>query len=168
MIASKMTVLKPLIESKDGQHLTAYLTNDQNIFHLKRQLRETLEIAYDYLAPVMNPDALVRFMAPIHNALKDTKLLKNLKGNVGIFRNEDSFRIVCLPIAVEQTCVVATSFHVKPLLRWIQADREFLFLGITDLSASLYHGNRIVLNWLKLLFFRRRCPRGEERVPMNS
>ena len=94
MIASKMSVLKPLIESNEGQHLTAYLTNEKNIFHLRRQLRETLETAYEYLAPVMSPDALVKFVAPLHNAIADTKLLRNLKGNVGIFRNENLFRIL--------------------------------------------------------------------------
>jgi len=142
MLASKMTVLRPLIESNQGQHLTAYLVESQNIFQLKRQLRETLETAYEYLAPVMSPEALTRFLAPIHNALDDSQLLKKLKGNLGVFRNENSFRILSLPVPVEQTCVVATSFHVKPLLRWIQTDREFLLLGVTDNSASLYQGNQ--------------------------
>ena len=153
MIASKMSVLKPLIESNEGQHLTAYLTNEKNIFHLRRQLRETLETAYEYLAPVMSPDALVKFVAPLHNAIADTKLLRNLKGNVGIFRNENLFRILSLPVPVEQTCVVATSFHVKPLLRWIQNDREFLFLGITEGTASLYHGNQNSFNLIETIIF---------------
>lgn len=153
MLASKMSILKPLIESKEGQHLTAYLINDQNIIHLKRQLRETLEMAYVYLTPVMNPDDLVRFVAPIHSAIEDTKLLKNLKGNVGLFRNENSFRILSLPVPVEQTCVVATSFHVKPLLRWMQVDREFLFLGISEGSASLYQGNQNSFNLIDTIIF---------------
>ncbi len=142
MLASKLTVLKPLIQSRDGQHLTAYLRNDQNIFYLRRQLRETLETAYEYLAPVMKPEALVRFLAPIHNVIEDTKLLKNLKGNVGVFRSESVFRIISLPVEIDQTCVIATSFHVKPLLKWMQVDREFVFLGIGDGTASLYQGNQ--------------------------
>ncbi|MBY0383581.1 hypothetical protein K2X05_00350, partial [bacterium] len=43
---------------------------------------------------------------------------KNIKGAVP------------LPIDIENVSVVSTSFHVKPLLRWLQADREFLLLGI--------------------------------------
>lgn len=153
MLVSKLSVLKPLVESKDGQHLTAYLTNNQNIFHLRRQLRETINTAYEYLTPVMHPDALVRFVAPLQNAIEDTSLLMNLKGNIGIFRNENSFRILSLPISVEKTCVVATSFHVKPLLRWIQNDREFLFLGITERSASLYQGNQNSLSLVDTIIF---------------
>lgn len=153
MIASKMSVLKPLIESKNSQHFTAYLKNDRDVRHLKMQLREVLESAYEYLAPVMNPEALTRFVAPLHNVIDDTKLLKNLKGNVGIFRNESSFRILSLPVSVEPTCVVATSFHVKPLLRWIQMDREFLILGMNDVSASLYQGNQSTLTLVDTIIF---------------
>lgn len=153
MITSKMSILKPLIQSREEQHLTAYLTNDQNIFHLRRQLRETVEAANEHLAPVMNQDAMASFVAPIHNAIQDTKLLKNLKGNVGLFRNENSFRILGLPVPVEKTCVIASSFHVKPLLRWIQVDREFLFLGISEGSASLYYGNQYSFNLLDKTIF---------------
>jgi hypothetical protein len=153
MLASKMSILKPLIESKEGQHLTAYLVNDQNVSHLRRQLRETLDAAYEYLAPVMSPEALARFLAPLRSTIDDTKLLKNFKGNVGLFRNENSFRILGLPVPVEQTCVVATSFHVKPLLRWIQVDREFLFLGIGEGSASLYQGNQNSFSLVDTIIF---------------
>jgi len=142
MIASKMSVLKPLIESKEGQHLTAYLKNDQSVSSLQNQLRDTLDAAHEYLSPVINSETLVRFLAPINGLVRNPNLLSNLKGNVGIFRNEDSFRILSLPVAVEQTCVVANSFHVKPLLKWIQIDREFFLLGIDENSSTLFLGNQ--------------------------
>ncbi len=59
MLASKLNVLRPLLESNEGQHLTAYISNHQNIFELRQQLRETLDIAYEYLSPVMNPESLL-------------------------------------------------------------------------------------------------------------
>lgn len=142
MLASKTSLLKPLIASQGGLHLTAYLTHNHNIFPLTKQLRETLETAYEYLGPISKPDALAKFVAPIRNTLEDRSLLKGFKGNVGLFRNEKTFRILSLPVPVEPTRVVATSFHVKPLLRWMQVDREFLLLGISDGFASLYQGNR--------------------------
>lgn len=162
MLASRMSVLKPLIESNKGQHLTAYLTNDHNIFQLRQQLRQTIETAYAYLAPVMHPDALVRFLAPINNAIEDVSLLKNLEGNVGIFRNENSFRILSLPVPVEQICVIATSFHVKPLLRWMQVDREFLFLGISEESANLYQGSKSSFKLVDTIIFPARLQNSED------
>lgn len=154
MIASKVNALKPLIDSNEGPHLTAYLTNDKSIFDLRRQLEESISIGYEYLAPVMNPEALIRFMAPMHSAVHDTKLLKGLKGNVGIFRNENSFRMLSLPVSIEQTCIVATSFHIKPLLSWIQSDKDFLLLGIGEGFANLYQGNKHNLNLIDTILFR--------------
>lgn len=153
MLSSKMSLLKPLIASQGGLHLTAYLNNNRNIFHLTKQLRETLETAYEYLAPVIKPDALAKFVAPIQNTLEDRSLLKGFKGNVGLFRNEKTFRILSLPVPVEQTRVVATSFHVKPLLRWMQVDREFLLLGISEGFASLYQGNQESLQLVDTILF---------------
>ncbi len=153
MIASKMTALKPLIESKGGLHLTAYIANDHNILNLKRNIREAINAAYEYLAPVTSSESLVKFVSPMYNLLEDTKVLRNLKGNVGIFRSESSFRVLSLPIPVEKTFVVATSFHVKPLLRWIQADREFLILGLNENSASLYQGNQHNLSLVDMVLF---------------
>lgn len=153
MLASKIKVLRPLLESNEGQHLTAYINNHQNVFELRQQLREILDIAYEYLSPVMNPEVLVRFLAPIHNTIEDTDLLKRLKNNIGIFRNEKIFRIISLPVPVEQSCIVATSFHVKPLLRWMQLDRDFLFLGMNESSACLYQGNQNTLTLIDSIIF---------------
>jgi hypothetical protein len=124
MTVPKMNVIQPLLDSRQGQHLTAYLTNDQGMFQLRQQLRETLDSAYDYLAHVMNPDALVRFLAPLHNLIEDSGRLSEFRGSVGLFRNENSFVILNLPLRVEATFVVATSYHIKPLLRWMQIGRD--------------------------------------------
>lgn len=142
LLTSKSNALKPLIISKEGQHLTAYLTNDGTVFHLQKQLFETLDAAYEYLKPVMSAEELTRFAAPILNVIEDTALLKELKGSVGLFRNESSFRLISIPLPVEQLCIVAKSFHIKPLLRWLQVDRDFLFLDIAEGRAKLYKGNQ--------------------------
>jgi hypothetical protein len=142
MIVSKLNLLKPLINSRRGQHLTFYIMNSQNVFHLKQELKRNLDQAYEYLAPVMSPDKLIRFLAPVHNLISDGPLLRSMKGNLGIFRNEDSFRVMTIPVDVEPTCIVATSFHVKPLLRWMQTDRDFLLLGLESKTVTLFHGNQ--------------------------
>lgn len=152
-MASKLSGLRPLIESKDGQHLTVYVPNTEGITDLRRRLRESLDIAYEYLAPVMSPEALIKFVAPLHNLISDANLLRSIKGNLGIFRSETSFRVIGLPVPVESSCVLATTFHVKPLLRWMQLDREFLLLGIGDDSATLYHGSQSSFRTVDTILF---------------
>lgn len=142
MLASKRTTLKPLLESKDGVHLTAFLVNRGNLIDLKSQLRTTISKTYEWLNPVMSADERKKFLEPLDSLLHDARIFKNMKGNIGIFRNSESFRVLNIPIDVEQSCQVATSFHVKPLLRWLQGDQEFLLLGLEKEAAHLYLGSQ--------------------------
>jgi len=153
MISEKRLALQPLLESFDGIHLTAYLANRRGIHELKAQLRETLNVAQLYLRPVMNREDRQKFLLPLHSLLNDRRLLKELKGNFGVFRTQDSFRILKIPVEIEHMCVVATSFHVKPLLRWMQADREFLLLNLESKGAQLYHGSHFTLQCKEYIDF---------------
>lgn len=142
MLTSKQTTLKPLLESKDGVHLTAYLVNRGDLIDLKSQLRTTINEAYEWLNSAMSMEERKRFLEPLDSLLNDARIFKQMKGNIGLFRNEESFRVLNIPIEVEQSCQVATSFHVKPLLRWLQGDQEFLFLGLEKEAAHLYSGSQ--------------------------
>ncbi len=142
MLTSKKTTLKPLLESTDGVHLTVYLVNRGKLIDLKAQLREAIGQAYEWLDPVMSVYERNKFLEPLNSLLKDARIFKQMKGNIGIFRNQDSFRVLNVPVDVEMTCQVATSYHVKPLLRWLQADQEFLFLGLEKDAAHLYKGSQ--------------------------
>jgi hypothetical protein len=153
MLNSKKTTLKPLLESTDGLHLTAYLVNRGDLIDLKAQLRHTIAQAYACLSPVMSTEDRTKFLEPLYALVADTRILKQMKGNIGIFRNQDSFRVLNIPIEVEKNCQVATSFHVKPLLRWLQHDEEFLFLGLERDSAHLYLGSQHSVKLIDSILF---------------
>lgn len=145
MIIDKKIALKPILESSDGIHLTAYLENQGDVIHLKSQIRETLNDANKWLDGVQTDDEGKKFLEPLVALLHDSRILENMKGNIGIFRSSNSFRILNIPVDLVRQCHVASTFHVKPLLRWMQVDREFLLLGLTDSSAHLYFGNQASL-----------------------
>lgn len=153
MLASKKTNLKPILESKDGVHLTAYLVNRGDLIDIKSQLRTTISEAYEWLDTAMTSEERNKFLEPLDSLLNDVRILKQMRGNIGIFRNEDMFRILNIPIEVGQNCQVATSFHVKPLLRWLQGDQEFLFLGLEKESAHLYLGSQDTFKLLDSIMF---------------
>ncbi|MBN8537169.1 MAG: hypothetical protein J0M15_08945 [Deltaproteobacteria bacterium] len=142
MLTSKKTILKPLFESTNGLHLTAYLINRGDLVDLKSQLRDIITQTYEWLNPVMSIEDRNKFLEPLDSLLEDASIFKEMKGNIGIFRNQASFRLLNIPIEVEQACQVATSFHVKPLLKWLQSDQEFLLLGLEKEAAHLYLGNQ--------------------------
>lgn len=142
MLNSKKMILKPLLESTGGIHLTAYMVNRGKLVDLKLQLRETINQAYEWLNPIMSAKERNKILEPLYSLTTDARIFKQIKGNVGIFRNQESFRVLNIPVEVEQSCHVATSFHVKPLLRWLQMDQDFLFLGLENDAAHLYSGSQ--------------------------
>ena len=153
MLLSKKITLKPLLESTEGVHLTAYLVNRGKLHDLKDQLQEAINQSYEWLNPVMTIEKRDRFLRPLNALMDDTSIFNRMKGNIGIFRSENFFRILNIPVDVEQMCNVATSFHVKPLLRWLQTDREFLLLGIEKEAAHLYFGNQDSLKLVDSILF---------------
>lgn len=142
MMTDKKNNLSSILKSREGVHLTAYLVNRGDLIDLKSQLRTTMRDAEEWLSAAMPIEKRKKFLEPLDSLLHDARIFKQMKGNIGIFRNEDSFRILNIPIDIEQSCQVATSFHVKPLLRWLQGDQDFLFLGLEKESAHLYLGSQ--------------------------
>lgn len=142
MLASKKVHLKPLLESSEGIHMTVYLENRGDAKEFKTQLEEAIELAHESLVTVMRADEINKFLEPFEKLLIDPKIFKQLKGHVGLFRHHQLFRMLNLPVPVDPICQIATSFHVKPLLRWLQMDQDFLLIGINDEVANLYTGSQ--------------------------
>jgi len=69
-------------------------------------------------------------LLPFRNLLEEQKTLRGLKGNFGIFRRKGLFRIMPIPHDVEHLAVVADTFHVKPLLKWLQHHNRFVWIDL--------------------------------------
>ncbi len=138
--------LKSILESSEGIHLTAYLENKGDLNDLERQLQKMICEATAKLEQVLPQDQLKKFIMPLKLILEDSHLLVGMRGNVGMFRTLNSFRLISIPVKVESKCHLATTFHVKPILRWIQHDRKFILIGMNRQTVSLYSGNQFLLN----------------------
>jgi hypothetical protein len=141
MVLTQKKSLQPLLDSKEGLHLTSYISAQGSILEWRRKIEECLEMAREYLRPALDEESTKKFLDPIVALKKNLTILRGFKGNMGIFRSADGFRVIRVPVAVEDSVVVSSSFHVKPLLRWLQSDQDFILIGISDDSASLYSGN---------------------------
>ncbi len=145
--------LKPLLESDQGIHLTIYLDNRGDLIDLKNQLQESITKASEWLDPVLNTEEREKFLEPLSSLLEDARIFKELKGNIAIFRNQEYFRLLNIPIRVKAACYVATSFHVKPILKWMQTDKEFLVLALEKNAASLYLGSQSTFKLVDSMLF---------------
>lgn len=163
MILEKSSALKPLIESSEGVHLSAYLVNNLDDTSFHSQIKYTLSTAHMYLESVMNREGRAKFLAPLQTLLDEPNIMKSIKGNVGLFRTQNSFRMVKIPIEIERLCILAKSFHVKPLLRWMQVDRDFLLLHLESDGFKLYQGNQFEFNCKEIIHFSDVLPRKGDR-----
>lgn len=142
MVNSKSKLLKSVLDSKAGLHLTTYIKFDGDMFRFRKRLSQLLRKADDHLSPVLSAADKKKFLSPLKTLALDAETLKKFKGNIAIFRKTNFFRFISLPIEIEETSVVADTFHVKPLIKWAQQDQDFLLVGLSFDGASLYKGSQ--------------------------
>lgn len=164
MIVSKKRFLEPILKSKNGVHLTAYIPKPKNSAEFQERITEISLLTLEYLAPVYNQEQIDSFLEPIQNLVKDMSLIKSIQGNIGIFKTKDTLRVLSLPIQVDFNCIVADSFHIKPLLRWAQNDQDFIFVGLTKEVATIYSGNQNSFRCVDKKF----APQSEEQMKWLS
>ncbi len=143
----------PIVKSSGGVHLTAYVRNEYNAAGLKKNIRKLLSTSKVLIASHMSAKEMNSFLAPIQKLIDDVQFFKKFKSDIGIFLTKDYFQVINVPIGIENLCVVSSTFHVKPLLKWMQSDRDFLFLGFGESSVSLYQGNLNSMNYIDTVIF---------------
>lgn len=137
----KARSLKPIFDSIGDVHLTAYVPHSSDHHDVASNLIDVIQGARLFLEPVMTEKERASFLAPVERLLDESEMITRLHGNLGLFRTADSFRVLSLPVSVEPTCIVATTFHIKPLLRWLQEDATFVLIGFDDKLPSVYLGD---------------------------
>jgi hypothetical protein len=142
MIDSKSIIFKNVLDSAKGLHLTMYIKFDGDVLGFRKRLNKLLKTPKMHLKSVLDEDQIKKFLEPIEALGQDGAALKQMRGNIGIFRKNDFFRFIVLPIEIEEMSLVADTFHIKPLLKWAQSDQEFLLVGLRHDGAFLYKGSQ--------------------------
>ena len=142
MVNSSHKLLKSVVDSKSGIHITMYIHYKGDVLDFRAKLGQFLNQAENYLKPILSDEKINKLLNPIRELGEDAETVKKFKGHIAIFRKEEFIRYMSLPIELEESCVVADSFHVKPLLKWTQQDQDFFLIDFKDDSATLYLGSQ--------------------------
>jgi hypothetical protein len=135
-----------LTPSEDFPCLSLYSATERDLASLMGKAEELGLKRYD----ARTMDLLLR---PIHRFLKweahDSKnyplALFVTKGFVGYSR---------LPFPTKPLAVVSNSFHVKPLLKWMQREHPFALLKLQEKEAVLYQGSLSYFEEIEILPYR--------------
>jgi hypothetical protein len=72
---------------------------------------------------------------------KNSRRWASLKGPVAFFLSRDFAGYVTLPFATKDLVVVALSFHVKPLIKWMEREKPYFVIQVQDKEACLFQGS---------------------------
>lgn len=135
--------LSPL---EDFPCLSIYANTEQQLASLIGKAEEMGREKY-------NPQTLDTIFKPIHRFLKNFHAEKN-KNPIALFSTKHFAGFSRLPFETKPLTVVANSFHVKPLLKWMQREQPFSLLKLNDKGADLYQGSLSHFEQIERLSYR--------------
>ncbi len=109
--------------------------SDQDPIRFKNLLKDCEKLLADrYVGK--EKDAV---LAPVA-ALSTPEFWRDRADGLAVFHAPDLMAFYRLPVPLPELAVVADSFHVKPLLRFLQSNRTYYVLGLSQKALSLWVG----------------------------
>ncbi len=117
--------------------------NQQDVIRFRKLVRvieESLRQNY--------PDLEFReLMKPFHELAEDGHFWKHqTRDGLAILAGTGIYDVIQLQQPLHEIAVVADSFHVKPLMRYLQSADRFQVLALTRDSAAVFEGDRYALD----------------------
>lgn len=81
-------------------------------------------------------------MKPLNFLAQDRNFWEHATDGLALFANEEKCIVYQLQRPVKQLAIVATSFHIKPLIRVFQSADRYHLLGLNRNEFTLYEGTR--------------------------
>jgi len=105
----------------------------QHYAGLVRRARELLATSY-------SPAEAEAVCAPL-DALIDDALWSHSLDGLAVFCSKDFSVYYRLPLVLAELCVVADSFHIRPLLRYLQSNERYFLLNLSQGRTSFFKGS---------------------------
>jgi hypothetical protein len=141
MVADSLNITS-LINSKKGIHISVYIPRPTSEIHFKSLVQASLTKCLNQIGASLTNDKTDELLGPIKGLINNPKMISGFNTNIAIFRTTEYLRLVSLPIDTKFSVHVADSFHVKPLLAYINQDYKYLFFGSNGKKGYLYQGSR--------------------------
>lgn len=107
--------------------------------NLLQDIERSLKEPYD-------KHTIATLMKPLQDIEKDRDFWQTVNDGLAIFVNKEACIVYKLHSRVQAFSVVASSFHIKPLIRFHQSADRFLLLGINRKQFTLFEGTRYELH----------------------
>lgn len=112
--------------------------------NLLKQLEESLSQKY-------SAGEVKKHMEPLEALASDDSLWNHTSNGLAVFSATGLFKIVGLPVSVDELAMVADSFHTKPLRQYMQSTDRYHVLDLSLHDIRLFEGNRHSLVEIELM-----------------
>ncbi len=143
-----------LINSKKGVHISIYIPRPTSDIHFKSLVQASLAKCLNQIGTNLTAEKTEELLGPIKGLINNPKMISGFNTNIAIFRTTEYLRLVSLPTDINFSVHVADSFHVKPLLAYINQDYKYLFFGSDGKKGYLYQGSKKSYHLVKEFLFR--------------
>lgn len=103
--------------------------------NLVKQLEESLLEQYSAIE-------VKRLLEPFLTLNNNSEFWGHTLDGLAVLGSTEFFKVIRLPIAVQELAVVADSFHTKPLRQYLQSVDRYHVLGLSLHEIRLFEGNR--------------------------
>ena len=112
------------------------------------RFRNLVRKARGLLAAGSTEEGLSSILSPVE-ALDEPAFWRGQLEGLAVYSAPGTFRQYSLPMPVPELCVVADSFHVRPLVRFLQANRRYFVLVLGQKGVRLWEGTSFGLGpWM--------------------
>lgn len=129
-----------LAKAQTTPAISLYLTTDVADKDSSNKLRLNLQRLYrtaeTLIARTYDANKRERLLESLKKALSRLGL-RRAKGGIGIYHSENFTGLVRLPTVTTDLVVAAESFHIKPVLRCVQARRSYYLLALRKRRVEL-------------------------------
>lgn len=93
---------------------------------------------------------VAQVLDPLYKLIDDSDFWNSTLDGIAVFANPDFFRVFNAPVTLDELLINSDSFHIKPLLQFMQTADSFQVLALNLKSVRLYLGNQHELHELQL------------------
>ena len=138
-------LIQELLSVNQKPCLSLYMTthrnhpeNLQDIIRFKNLVKQLEESLLEQYSTIQ----VEKFLEPYMTLGNNHEFWNHTLDGLAVLGTTELFKVIKLPIAVEELVVVANSFHTKPLRQYLQSVDRYHVLGLSLHEIRLFEGNR--------------------------
>lgn len=151
MRALTVDELRTLIAHEDNPSISIYLaTHRGGAGDAEARYQGALRTAREALGKSHKRAIVDELMLPLEALGHQPEFWQEQLEGLCVFRSKNASSYWRLPSRFEDEVVVASSFHVRPLLRYLQSNQRYFLLNLSQGRVSLFKGSAMGLGAIDL------------------